>query len=468
MKIRHRYSLVIFLVGALGSLAMVVDRVTGTRRLLEERASARAEALAAAVAREVVDPLQQGDERAVLRRLKLLADMPGIERIQILDARGRALHSARQRFARPDEGAIRRRARELVAGAGDAPLAVEVAVWADASSGALLPLLTRGALWSALSVAMLALASWWLGRLAGSKIELLIDAVRRIDDDSSSKLPDLDRNSEIGALSRAFQDLRRRLKEEGARRARLEERRDDMTAMLVHDLKHPLTVFRLAMSILNDAASSSRKDGIESALSLAGRSSSRMEAMIDGVLQVARLEHGEEPPERTRVPVLQFLEDCAEEDALIVKAAGRPWRLESDPSLRGAWILAHPAILRRLVGNLVLNAIDHSPEGSEVTLGARRSAGDPARVELYVLNDASALASEPEELLQGKYRTTGGGSHAGLGLAFCRFAARWHSGRLDAERLEDGRIAFRVAMPLGPGVLGAPARPQESPVPERA
>lgn len=461
MKFRHRYSLVIFLVGVMGSSVMVADRVRSTRLLLQERTSARAEALASAVSRELIEPLQAGDERAVLRRLKLLAEMPGIERIQVLDARGRALHTAGQRFGRPGDGAIRHTARELIAGAGNAPLDVEVAIWTDVSSNTLLPLIATGVLWGVLSVAMLALASWWLGRLAGRKIELLIEAVNRIDSPGVS-LPDLDKNSEIGGLSRAFLDLKRRLGEERNRRARLEERREDMTAMLVHDLKHPLTIFRIAMSILNDAAASAKTADVASALSLAGRSSTRMEAMIDGVLQVARLDHGEEVPERTRIPLLQFLDDCAQEDEVIVRAAGRPWRLESDPSLHGAWILAHPAMLRRLMGNLVLNAVDHSPDGTEVTLGARRSATDPGFVELYIRNDASSLDADPEELLRAKYRTTGGGSHAGLGLAFCRFAARWHSGRIEASRTEIGQVEFRAILPVGPAVATRSKKPQEA------
>lgn len=463
MKIRHRHALSIFLVGAIGSVAMTADRVSSLRELLRERVSARAEGMALVVSREISEPMHERDDRAVLRRLKLLSETPGVERIQILDARGMARHTAGQRFGLPGDGAIRHTARELIAGPDGEPLRVEVSVWTDGSAPALYPLLLRGALWGAASVIMLALASWWLGRMAGHKIERLIEAVNHWDDaaGSADRLPDLRVNSEIGALSRAFQDLRRRLASESSRRMRLEERRDDMTAMLVHDLKHPLTIFRLAMSILNDAAGSSREDAIDSAMSLARRSSMRMEAMIDGVLQVARLEHGDEPPERVRIPVVQFLNDCDSEDALIAKASGRPWRLEIDPDLRGAWILAHPAMLRRMVGNMVLNAIDHSPDETLVTLGARRAPHGKGLLEIYVLNDASKLDASPETLLDGKYRTTGGKSHAGLGLAFCRFAARWHTGRLDAELLAGGRVAFRVTMPMGPGDLKPEQDPQE-------
>ncbi|MDX6768394.1 MAG: HAMP domain-containing sensor histidine kinase [Elusimicrobiota bacterium] len=457
MKLRQRHALSIFAVGLFCGAALVADRAASTRRLLSERAQARAEAIAAAVARGVQEPAGAGDADAVASRLKLFADLSGVERVQILDARGRARFTATHRYGRPPEGALRRAASEHFAGAGDEPLSVSVAVWTDASEGALWPTVVRGAAWTLLSVATLALVSWWLGRLAGRKIEQLVDAVNRAPGDFSRHLPDLTMNSEIGALSRAYRDLQRRLKEEHDRRLKLEAARDDMTAMLVHDLKHPLTVFRLAMSLLTDAVSAAREPDIASALSLAGRSSSRMESMIDGVLQVARVEQGDEPPDRVRVPVLEFLDDCAQEDSLIVGANGRPWRLERDLSLHGGCILAHPAMLRRLVGNLVLNAIDHSPDGTEVVLGARAAHDDPLSVVIYVLNDASRLDSDPESLLQGRFQGEGGPSHAGLGLAFCRFAARWHSGRLDAKRLDDGRVEFSVRMPLGRSE-GAPGR----------
>lgn len=455
MKLRHQYSLIIFLVGLACVTAMVADRAASTRALLGERASARAEALAAAVARESHEPLERGDARAVLKQLELFADLSGVERIRILDVQGRTLHETGRRFGRPDDGSVHRTAGELMALPDGRVLRAEVSVASPALYGALVPILARGTLWGGLSLLLLAWASWRLGRRAGRKIELLSDAVTRMDDESL-KLPDPSGDSEIGVLTRAFLELRRRLDEERRKRLALEEQRDDMINMLVHDMKHPLTVFRMAMGALDDAASPTHPREIETALSLARRSSARLEAMIDGVLQAAHLEHAAEPPARARTPILSFLNKCAEEDALIAAAAGRPWRFEPEPELRGRWMLADAAMLRRLLGNLVLNAIDHSPQGTPLTLGARRSPKDADGVEFYVVNDGAELESEPEELLLGKYRSSGGSSHAGLGLAFCRLAAEHHSGRLAARRSEDGRVVFSVTIPLGRGPAAAP------------
>lgn len=461
MKLRHQYSLIIFLVGLACVTAMVADRAASTRALLGERASARAEALAAAVARESLEPLERGDTRAVRKQLGLIAELNGVERIRILDVQGRTLHEAGRRFGRPDDGSIHRTAGELMALAGGKVLRVEVSVASPALGGALVPILARGTLWGGLSILLLAWASWRLGRRAGRKLELLSEAVTCVDD-ASLTLPDPSGGSEIGVLTRAFLELRRKLEEQRKRRLALEEQRDDMINMLVHDMKHPLTVFRMAMGALDDAASRPHAREIETALSLARRSSARLEAMIDGVLQAAHLEHAAEPRARARTSVLGFLSKCAEEDALIAAAAGRPWGFEADPELRGRWMLADAAMLRRLLGNLVLNAIDHSPHGTPLTLGARRSTKDADNVELYVANDGSGLESEPEELLLGKYRSSGGSSHAGLGLAFCRLAAEHHSGRLAARRSEDGRVVFSVTIPMGRGPAAAPPALEEA------
>ena len=468
MKLQHRYSLSIFLVGSLCIAAMIADRALSTQKLLGERAEARAEALASAAAREIIDPLQKGDDKTVRDRLRIFSELSGVERIQVMDMSGRVTHGSGRRFGHPDEYALHRAGRELFEGPGGEARAVEVSISADGFKRAIFPLIARGALWGGFSIVLLGLASWWLGRLAGGKIEALSSAIAGMDGDASLKLPDISRNSEIGALSRAFLDLRRRLSEEGARRQNLEAQRDDMTNMLVHDLKHPLTVFRMSMSILNDIEASSRAPGFATALSLATRSTARMEAMVDGVLQAALLNHAPRPPERMRTPIVEFMEHCAEEDALIVKSSKRPWRLDLGPGLTGRWILAHRQMLRRLMGNLVLNAVDHSPEGTPVTLGARRSDKDASCVELFVSNDASQLQLEPEAMLRGKYRSSGENSHAGLGLAFCHLAAKFHSGRIDASLRVDGKVEFSVTIPMGRDeIASAPAR-EEVPVHETA
>lgn len=449
MKLRHRYSLSIFLIGSLCVAAMLADRATSTQTLLGERAEARAEALASAAAHEIIDPLLRGDDKTVRDRLRLFSELNGVERVQVVDMSGRATHGIGRRFGHPDEEALHRTGRELFAGPGGEARAVEVSISADGFKRAIFPLIARGALSGGLSILFLGLASWWLGRLAGGKIEALSSAIADIDGAAPLNLPDIGRNSEIGALSRAFLDLHRRLEAEGARRKKLEAQRDDMTNMLVHDLKHPLTIFRMSMAILNDIEAASHARGFATALSLATRSTARMEAMVDGVLQAAVMEHAPHPPERVRTLIVEFMRNCAEEDSLIVKASKRPWRLEIGRELEGRWILAHPALLRRLVGNLVLNAVDHAPAGTTVTLGARRSTKDASCVELFVSNDASRIQLEPEAMLRGKYQSSGDNSHAGLGLAFCRLAAKSHSGRIEARLNEDGRVVFSATIPMG-------------------
>lgn len=451
MKLRHRYSISIFLIGSLCIAAMLADRALSTQKLLGERAEARAEALAAAAAREIIDPLQKGDDKTVQDRLRILSELRGVERIQVVDMGGRPTHGSGRRFGHPDEEALHRTGRELFAGPGGEARAVEVSISADGFKRAIFPVLARGALSGALSILFLGLASWWLGRLAGAKIEALSSAVATMDGAATPKLPDIARNSEIGALSRAFLDLHRRLKEEGARRRTMEAQRDDMINMLVHDLKHPLTIFRMSMSILKDIGETSHAAGFATALSLATRSTARMEAMLDGVLQAAVMENAPRPPERVRTPIVDFVKTCAAEDALIVKASKRPWSLEIDPGLEGSWILAHPAMLRRLVGNLVLNAVDHAPEGTPVTFGARRAEKDASSVEIFVSNAASQIQMEPEAMLRGKYHSSGDNSHAGLGLAFCRLAAKSHSGRIGARLRDDGQVVFSVIIPMGRG-----------------
>jgi signal transduction histidine kinase len=463
---RHRLAASFFALGAVCACIMIADRAHSTRTILVARLDARAETLASAAAEESAELLRRGEAGQVRGRMRSFERLNDVERIAVSDARGVLIHQTRPQ-ADERAGAFQR-GRAFIRDARGMLGSVEVTMSTASIGPAVESASLQGAPWAALCIGLLAWASWYLGALAGGKVERLIEAVDRIGHGESVELPDSTRSSEIGALSRAFADLRRKLGEEEGRRRKLEEQRDDMTNMLVHDMKHPLTVFRMVLVLLGEMMKTSLSKDMADAIAMANRSTYTLDAMIDGVLQTARLEHAGEPPPRTRVAITKFVKGCAEVDSAIVRSSGKAWSLWLDPRIEDHWILASGPVLRRLVGNLVLNAIEHSPDGSKVTLAAAPSAQEPSCVEISVSNDGSSLDCEPTTLLNGKYRSDGERSHAGLGLAFCRLAAHWHSGRMGARRSPDGTATFFVTLPMGRPEAAASSAREEAAVHETA
>lgn len=454
MMLRHRFSLALFLAGAAGLAALLTDRVYATGELLDARAASRAETLAAAGARDLHRSLVRGDKTAVQDLLRFLSEVQSVERAALVDSAGRELAAARGPAA-PSGERHRFVAREPVDAGGGSPLWLEVTIHPARRRDAFAEVAGRGALWSLACLAALAFTSWRLGALAGRKLEALAAAVEKLDDGGPISLPESGSSSEIGTLSRSFAELRRRLRLAAEERRRLESQRDDMINMLVHDMKQPMTVFRVSLAMLEDPGERPQ-ERVGEALAIARRGLTRLESMIDGVLQSACLQRGATPRKR-RIALARFLQECAEEDGLVLRGAGRPWRLTMAPEIQGRWIFAHRPMLRRLLGNLLLNALDHSPDGSPVSMSAHLTR-DGGSVEVAIENEApqgSAPVFDTPAYTSGEES-----SHAGLGLAFCRMAARWHGGRF-AGRLEDGRVIFALTLPLG-GVEASPL-PLESP-----
>ncbi len=447
MKMRHRFAACFFALGAVCAGIMIAARAHSTREILAARLDARAETIASSVAEELVELLRRGDAREIQARLRPFSRLNNVASISVKDAGGVLLYRTSPAPETRPEGLLQGRA--FIGDPRGMLGSVEVDMGARALARTVSNVILQDLLWAIACIALLAWTSWYLGALAGTKIERLAEAVERIGRGEKVELPEVTRNSEIGALSRAFRELRRGLADEEARRRALEAQRDDMTNMLVHDMKHPLTVFRMVLVLLSEMNKTTISKSAAEAIAMANRSTYTLDAMIDGVLQAARIEHGSEAPPRVRLPIGQFLKDCAEVDSMIARTSGKEWELHIDSRLENRWILAHRPLLRRLIGNLVLNAVDYSPPGALLTLDARPSAADPASVEISIINEAGTIDRDPSALLNGKYGSDGEQSHVGLGLAFCKMAAKLHSGRMDARRRPDGTISFSVTLPMG-------------------
>jgi signal transduction histidine kinase len=223
----------------------------------------------------------------------------------------------------------------------------------------------------------------------------------------------------------------------------LEELRDDLTRMVVHDLKSPLGAI---LATLEMAIDGDLGPVVERQVELLGEAQERGEEMlrlVDNLLEISRLEDPEVHLGLSEVFIPGMLEEVAGEWR--VRTARRSVALAvetaSPVSLR-----ADGRLLRRVFSNLVGNAVRHAGAGVSVQIQAE-AAGE-GEVLFTVRDDGVGIPPDQQESIFLKY-----GSHStagsGIGLAFCRMAVEAHGGRIWVESAEGEGSAFRFLLPSG-------------------
>jgi signal transduction histidine kinase len=213
---------------------------------------------------------------------------------------------------------------------------------------------------------------------------------------------------------------------------RLQLQKEQLVAFLVHDLKNPVNAIELhGQRILRD------RDATERARDAALKIQSETRAllrMLLTLLDLSKADEGRFAPVAVPVPLAPLVADVSEAMRVRAQASNVTLSVTCDVDT----VDADPELLRRVLENLVDNAIRHAPEDTSVTVtAARRDNG----VELRIADAGSGIAPEHREhvfdrFVQGN-RPRGG---HGLGLAFCKLAVEAHGGRIWIESGDPGTI----------------------------
>ena len=224
---------------------------------------------------------------------------------------------------------------------------------------------------------------------------------------------------------------------------RLQQEQREMTAFLVHDLKNPLAIVNLNLEWVRQSLGAAAPDVVE-AISDAIEASSRLEIMLDELLAVARIEAIDAP--LTRVPV-----DLDELLADVVRAHTREaldrrvsFRVEAEP---GLVVSADRAVVRRILDNLVRNALRYTPVNGWIGLATRGGAS----VEIRVSNTGPPIPFPEQRKIFEKFKRSGdaplAGGHMGLGLYFCKRAMDAHQGSVMVTDTAGWPVSFLLRFP---------------------
>jgi PAS domain S-box-containing protein len=232
----------------------------------------------------------------------------------------------------------------------------------------------------------------------------------------------------------------------------LEQLRDDLTHMLVHDLRGPLGSILTSLALVQQMALPDQPLDPEAndVLSLAHSSGEHLMVMINQLLDVARIESGSVPLQRERVSPEELLSAAALRLRPAAEAAAIQLVAEAAPGLPE--LSVDTQLMGRVLDNLGDNAIKFSPNGSTVRLWARAD-GSPAAVLFGVSDEGPGIPHPAQSRLFEKFHRLpniqGRRGGTGLGLAFCRLVIQAHGGEIWVESEVGQGSTFVVRLPVG-------------------
>lgn len=253
---------------------------------------------------------------------------------------------------------------------------------------------------------------------------------------------------ELADVAGAANRMIARLGAEEAARDRADRARRQLVASVSHDLRTPLASLRLLVESVEDGIVT----GADRDRYLRQMSShvNTLSALVDDLFELSRLEAGDVSWSLHRVEVGELVSDTVE--SLRVHANARGVRVTSDVPPGGVDAEANPEQVQRVLANLILNAIRHTPADGSVTV--RASLGERG-VEVEVADTGSGIAAEAqahifEPFFRGDDARTGDG--AGLGLAIAHAIVAAHGGDIWLEPRERGTC---IRFNLRPAPAGA-------------
>jgi PAS domain S-box-containing protein len=224
----------------------------------------------------------------------------------------------------------------------------------------------------------------------------------------------------------------------------LDELRGNLAAMIYHDLRSPLSNLTSSIDLLKGMVTGDAD--VKTTMEIAEHSAVRMNRLVNSLLDINRLEGGGRLTAQTIVQPGALVRAAVQDVAPLAEARRQAIHAEIPMDLPEIWVDAD--MMRRVLVNLLENAIKYSMPGSEIETGVRL---DEHTVEFWVQDQGPGIPTAEQGHIFEKFArrdsTPESAPGLGLGLAFCRLAVKAHEGTIEVESQEGHGARFTVKLP---------------------
>jgi two-component system OmpR family sensor kinase len=255
------------------------------------------------------------------------------------------------------------------------------------------------------------------------------------------RLPVVNPNDELGQLATIFNDLLNRLDQSFERQRRF-------VADASHELRTPLAILRGEAEVAMSQKGRRAEEYLES-LKILHEETTRLIKIVEDLFTLTRADSGQYRLVPQDVYLEEIVADCAHSVRTLAREKNIELKVEAGAE---CLVRGDQDLLRRMILNLVDNAIKYTPAGGRVEIACR--AGD-AECEVHVTDTGSGIPAELQARVferffradeaRSRQGNTGG---AGLGLSIAQWIAEAHHGRLELVQSSSAGSHFAVYLPV--------------------
>jgi NtrC-family two-component system sensor histidine kinase KinB len=228
-------------------------------------------------------------------------------------------------------------------------------------------------------------------------------------------------------------------------RKELDALRDDMTAMIYHDIRSPLGNIVSSLELMDSMLP--EDESLHTMLNIAKNSTGRIQRLVNSLLDINRLESGQQIVDQHAIDPLVLIRESLKD--VEPAASGHKQKLENKATSVLPLIWVDVDMIHRMFINLLENAIKYTPVGGQIEIGAQTTGG--SSVKFWVRDNGPGISAADCERIFDKFirlRENDSSSGLGIGLSFCKLAVQGHGGKIWVESELGEGTTFWLTLPV--------------------
>lgn len=247
-------------------------------------------------------------------------------------------------------------------------------------------------------------------------------------------------NDEIEDLANTFVSMGESLRQ-------LEELRQDLISMIVHDMKSPLSGITGGLDYLSKCDPASEE--YQQIISIVKSSANSLLGLIQNLVDISRMEEGKLNLKLAPTEMENLLKDVTEQFKVLTKAEDKELTVEFAKQL--PVINVDTELIVRVVHNLLTNALHHTTLGGKIWFKVDRA--DEKNIRVMVSDNGVGIPEEYkdkifEKFVQVERKRARLRTGTGLGLTFCKMAIELHEGKIWVESEQGKGSSFIFLLPI--------------------